>query len=339
MKQRARGSLKPWIRVAAVTLVLATVAFAVTAWWANRWFETPIGSATTIEVRHGESFNALTDRLAAQDVIGRPGLWRIAARITDQARRVQAGEYRLRAQDTPAEFMARLVSGDVVTYEVRLLEGWTVRQLLEGLAAQEPLRHTLTGAAATDVLARLNLGEGNGEGRFFPDTYRYVRGDSDADVLIRAHRKMADVLEAEWAVRAIGLPYESRYEALIVASLVEKETGQDSERADVAQVFVRRLERRMRLQTDPSVIYGLGSAFDGNLTRAHLRARTPYNTYVHKGLPPTPIAAAGRSSIVAALQPGEGDYLYFVARGDGSSQFSSTLEDHLDAVRRYQLNN
>jgi len=185
---------------------------------------------------------------------------------------------------------------------------------------------------------RLQLGRGNAEGRFFPDTYSYKKGDRASEILLRAHDRMAEVLEREWESRAPGLPYESADDALIMASIIEKETGRDDERRRISRVFVSRLQRTMRLQTDPAVIYGLGDAFDGNLTRDHLNADTPYNTYKQVGLPPTPIALPGLASIQAAMHPEDGDFLYFVARGDGTSEFSATLDQHLAAVRRYQLN-
>jgi UPF0755 protein len=187
------------------------------------------------------------------------------------------------------------------------------------------------------VLGVLGLPEGHGEGLFFPDTYHFERGTSDADILRRAYRKLASELEAAWQSRDAGLPYDSPYDALIVASLIEKETGRDSDRASIAQVFVSRLNRGMRLQTDPSVIYGVGPSFDGDLTRRHLRTDTPYNTYTRHGLPPTPIALVGRKSLKAAMHPAPGEFLYFVSRGDGSSHFSVSLEEHQAAVRRYQL--
>jgi UPF0755 protein len=208
-------------------------------------------------------------------------------------------------------------------------------QAVAALAADPVLERHLEGVDVHTLLEVLGLPAGHAEGMFFPDTYRFVRGDSDADILRRAYARMENVLRQAWAERREGLPYETPYEALIIASLIEKETGLESDRSAISQVFVRRLELGMRLQTDPSVIYGVGDTFDGALRRTHLREDTPYNTYRHHGLPPTPIALPGARSIAAALHPAEGEYLYFVSRGDGTSKFSYTLEEHNDAVYRY----
>ena len=231
----------------------------------------------------------------------------------------------------------KLTQGDVTVYRLRILEGWSVSDLLAALAKAQSLEPTLVHADSGDLLARLGVGEGHPEGQFFPDTYHYRRGATDAEILRVAYRKMQSVMEAEWNGRAPDLPYDDRSDALILASLVEKETGLAEDRTRVAGVFVRRLQQGMRLQADPSVIYGLGDEFDGNLTRADLNHDSPYNTYEHYGLPPTPIALPGRAAIHAALHPASEDVMFFVARGDGSSEFSTTLEEHLQAVRRYQL--
>jgi len=205
------------------------------------------------------------------------------------------------------------------------------------LAAAQGLGQTLVATDNANLLAALGFEPAPAEGQFFPDTYAYHRAQSDRDILLRAHRRMQKELADAWSERAEDLPYKNPYEALIMASIIEKESGRDSDRLSVSQVFVRRLKIGMKLQTDPSVIYGVGDAFDGNLTRRHLRTDSPYNTYTRFGLPPTPISLAGREALRAALNPAPGDYLYFVARGDGSSQFSRTLAEHNAAVRRYQL--
>lgn len=210
-------------------------------------------------------------------------------------------------------------------------------QSVSALGLNDKLAHTLSGVDVETLLGALGLPGGHAEGLFFPDTYRFVRGDSDADILRRAYAKMQSELEAAWASRDLSVPYKTPYEALIAASLIEKETGRDEDREHISQVFATRLLEGMKLQTDPTVIYGLGDEFDGNLTRRHLRTDTPYNTYERRGLPPTPIALPGRKSIVAALHPGPGNFLYFVSRGDGTSQFSTSLAEHRAAVRKYQL--
>jgi UPF0755 protein len=289
------------------------------------------------QLHRGESFRAFAGRLGRAGIVEHPEVWALWARLTGKATLIQAGEYRLEPGETPASLLGRLLAGDVVTYRVQIIEGWTALQALGAVRQHQALRHEIGAATVETLLGALGLPGGHAEGLFFPDTYQFVRGDSDADILRRAYDRMQEVLNALWAERSEAAPYETPYEALIVASLIEKETGQDADRAIISQVFANRLARRMRLQTDPAVIYGLGERFDGDLKRAHLREDTPYNTYVRRGLPPTPIALPGASSIRAALHPEPGDYLYFVSRGDGSSQFSVSLEEHEQAVRRYQL--
>jgi len=217
------------------------------------------------------------------------------------------------------------------------LEGWTFQQALNHLQEQEKLSATLAGLNAQQLSAALALEGLNPEGLFFPDTYQYVYGDSDVTILKRARKLMTEVLDEAWSNRAESLPYNSAYEALIMASIVERESGHASEREDIAGVFVRRLRKGMRLQTDPTVIYGMGVAYDGNLRKKDLRKPTPYNTYVIKGLPPTPIALPGKEAIEATMHPAPGDALYFVAKGDGSHQFSASLEEHNRAVQHYQV--
>ena len=233
--------------------------------------------------------------------------------------------------------MRQLVDGDVVTYQVTIPEGLTLAQALAVLAKNPVLTPELEGAR-DHRLIDIAQGAATAEGLFLPETYRFERGDTDWQIMQRAHAALQRTLEAAWANRAAGLPYETPYEALVMASIVERETGVPAERREIAGVFVRRLMKNMRLQTDPTVIYGLGEGFDGNLRRSHLRDDSnPYNTYRHKGLPPTPIALPGRAAIEAAMHPLPGETLFFVARGDGSHQFSITLEAHEEAVRKYQL--
>ena len=268
-----------------------------------------------------------------------PLLWRVAGRLTGVESRIQAGEYQLPADVTPQQVLARLSTGEgLVSYTISFIEGVTVREMREVLQRADNLRHTLDKLADDDLLAVLGLPPGPAEGWFFPDTYAFNRGTSDADILRRAYAQMREVLTASWEARADGLTLATPYEALTLASIVEKETGRGSDRPTISQVFNRRLQLGMKLQTDPTVIYGVGPEFDGDITRKHLRTDTPYNTYTRFGLPPTPIALPGRDSIEAALHPAESEFLYFVARGDGTSQFSATLEEHNAAVRRYQLN-
>jgi len=319
-------------------LVAAGVAVVALGLYVKAWQNEPLPVTEDVKVTldAGQSFASFTRQLAATGILDNAWVWRAMARLDGSARRVQAGEYWVRSTDRPGDLMDRLLRGDVVQYEVKLIEGWTLAQALAALAAHPDLVKELAGADEHTVLGMLGLAEGNGEGLFFPDTYHFEKGATDADILRRAYRKLEAELAAAWETRDAGLPYESPYDALIVASLIEKETGRDADRANIAQVFVSRLNRGMRLQTDPSVIYGIAD-FDGNLTRRDLRTDTPYNTYTRQGLPPTPIALVGRKSLEAAVHPAPGEFLYFVSRGDGSSHFSVSLEEHQAAVRRYQL--
>jgi UPF0755 protein len=325
------------VLLALLVIVLASAAGA--GLYVKAWLDRPllVAEDTKVVLAAGQSFSSFARQLEADGVLSNATLWSVLARLDGSARRVQAGEYWLRTGDRAGDLLDRLLAGEVVRYEVKLIEGWTLAQALAALFAHPDLDHELAGADESTVLGVLGLPEGHGEGLFFPDTYHFERGTSDADILRRAYRKLEAELAAAWQSRDSGLPYDSAYDALIVASLIEKETGRDSDRASIAQVFVSRLHRGMRLQTDPSVIYGVGPMFDGNLTRRHLRTDTPYNTYTRKGLPPTPIALVGRKSLAAAMHPAPGEFLYFVSRGDGSSHFSVSLEEHQAAVRRYQL--
>lgn len=227
--------------------------------------------------------------------------------------------------------------GEVVQYSLTLVEGWNFRQVRNALAKSDKLQQTLTGLSDSQVMEKLGHGGVFPEGRFFPDTYRFVKGMTDVELLEKAYDRLDDVLAKEWSKRADDAPYSDPYQALIMASLVEKETGVPQERGQIAGVFVRRMQIGMLLQTDPTVIYGLGERYTGKLTRAHLKEATPYNTYVIAGLPPTPIAMVGREAIHAALNPVPGKSLYFVARGDGSHVFSDDLDAHNSAVREFQL--
>lgn len=308
-------------------------------WLINDYMDTPLpgGSAPqVILVPNGSSLSKLAHQLADQGLLKWPEMFIAYSRLTHQTN-IRVGEYQLNPGDTPRMFLERLIAGQVIFYQVTFPEGLNIREWLSLLRAETKLLQRLEGVSSQDLLQQLSLDVGHIEGWFFPDTYSYSAGDSDRDVLLRAHLRMQKVLEEEWQHRQADLPFHSSYEALILASIVEKETGVESERDQIAGVFVRRLKRGMRLQTDPTVIYGLGDQYRGNITRRHLKQSTPYNTYLIKGLPPTPIAMPGRGAIHAALNPADGDALYFVAKGDGSHYFSATLDEHLKAVQRYQL--
>lgn len=324
-----------------VTVIALTIALgALGAWqlihaWAGR--PGPLPEPLVVEIEPGTGFGRMAQNLERLGVVDNAALFSVLARLQDAAESVHAGEYRFVPAATPNAVLRQLVAGDVTVYRLQILEGWTVSDLMTAVATAPALEATLAGVETGKLLAHLDLGEGHPEGRFFPDTYHFGRGETDVEILRRAYRKMQSVVETEWNGRALDLPYRDRSEALVMASLVEKETGLPEDRTRVAGVFVRRLERRMRLQADPSVIYGLGQEFDGNLTRAHLDLDGPYNTYTRRGLPPTPIALPGRAAIHAALHPADEEVMYFVARGDGSSEFSITLAEHARAVRRFQF--
>jgi UPF0755 protein len=291
----------------------------------------------TLNVPRGTHLGALVESLESRGVLKDGWALRWYARYTKQAGRIQAGEYILKATDTPLTLLERMVRGQTVRYTVTLVEGMTFREIRAALANASPLASSIAELTDEEVMARLGMAEQHPEGWFLPDTYQYARGYTDLDLLRRAHKAMTAYLETAWTQRAQPLPYETAYDALIMASIVEKETGRPDERAQVAGVFVRRLTKGMKLQTDPTVIYGMGERYDGNIRRADLREDTPYNTYVHKGLTPTPIANPGRAALNAALHPASGTALYFVARGDGSGghTFTDTYAQHKVAVGQY----
>lgn len=290
-----------------------------------------------IKVVRGTALKALALQLKEQHIISSAHYFVWMGRLNGAAHQIRAGEYRIDPEMTPKQLLTRIVEGRVVEYSLTLVEGWTFRQVRAVVRADPVLRHTLDGLSDQTVMAKIGYPDVAPEGRFFPDTYHFPRGLSDVEFLRRAYQRMDEILAEEWAQRAVGLPLHTPYQALTLASIIEKETGRAEERPEIAGVFIRRLEKGMRLQTDPTVIYGLGLEFDGNLRKRDLERDTPFNTYTRKGLPPTPIAMPGRESIHAALHPAAGDALYFVSRGDGSHQFSATLKEQDQAVRRFQL--
>ncbi len=311
-------------------------------WYVANWWTSPlpVNEAVTVSVRDGDTAGTVAARLADAGLLKRPRLLRWSTQLYGLAGSLKVGEYRVWPGDTPQRLMLRIVGGEVVPYRFRIVEGTRIATVLAGLRAESKLVDTLDKVTAENLMRVLGIetatGADHAEGWFFPDTYHFVAGDTDRDLLLRAHLKMREELELAWVSRGADLPYPTPYDVLIVASIIEKETGRPADRNDVSQVIAARIRTNMRLQVDPTVIYGLGAAFDGNLTRAHLKQPTPYNTYVHKGLPPTPIALPGREALQAAVHPSGAPYLYFVSRGDGSSQFSTTLEEHLVAVNKYQ---
>lgn len=304
------------------------------------WQPLPLQEIVAVEVVRGASFRGvLQDWQNLGYLSSSRQRWYLSfhARLSGQDQAIKAGEYRLGPGMRPVDLPALLVSGKVILHELTLVEGWRFEQALQAIKAHPALAQTLTQSSPAAAMAALGRPELHPEGRLYPDTYRFPRGTTDVAFMQRAFAQMEAALAEEWAGRAQGLPYRSADEALIMASIVERETSVASERFDIAGVFVRRLQKHMRLQTDPTVIYGLGAAFDGNIRRRDLTTDTPYNTYTRGGLPPTPICLPGRASINAALHPAPGDALYFVAKGDGSHFFSATFAEHNAAVRKYQL--
>ena len=291
----------------------------------------------TYDLKPGTTIRRVASDLVAQGVLNKPTLLRLVARWNGQASRLKAGEYHLPPRITPPQLLEILTSARVVQHTMTIIEGWTFNQLIAAVRRQDALKQTLEGVENDQIMARLGLDGVHPEGRFYPDTYHFPKGTTDKEFLLRAYHRMETFLQVAWEKRDKDLPLHSPDEALILASIIEKETAIPSERGKIAGVFVRRLKKGMRLQTDPTVIYGMGEAFDGNIRRRDLMTDTPYNTYMHKGLVPTPIALPSGAAIEAALHPEDGDALYFVATGDGGHHFSATLEAHNQAVRKYQL--
>ena len=331
-----------WIAILLVLILAAAGAVAADAWRAMQAKIRPSELPTTFVLEEGSSWSALVRDLERRQWLQAPrdSLYlRLFGRLNDQTTRLQAGEYRLVQPVTAQELLAMLVAGRVVQHSVTFIEGWTLAEALEALRAEDNLKHTLPEEreqAIAQLRESLGIEAANPEGWFLPETYHYTRGSTDREILERAHRAMKAALEAAWAERAEGLPLDNPYALLTMASIIEKETGAPEERGRVAGVFTRRLQRGMRLQTDPTVLYGRDPERSGRLRRIDLVTDTPYNTYTRGGLPPTPICLPGRASLQAAANPAEGTALYFVSRNDGTHVFSDTLAEHNRAVNRYQ---
>ena len=289
-----------------------------------------------VEIPRGAGLRTAIEQIEKGGISVRRHQFELLARALGRERAIKAGNYQLLQPLSPLELLNKLTRGDVTQAEVRLIEGWTFSQFRGTLDASPDLRHDSAGLDDTEVLGRLQAAEPHPEGLFFPDTYLFAKGSSDLAVLRRAYRAMQRHLADEWKARDANAPYQSPYEALVMASIIEKETGRAGERDLIGGVLINRLRIGMRLQADPTVIYGLGTSFDGNLKRDHLADDGPYNTYTRAGLPPTPIAMPGLASLRSAMRPARTDALYYVSRGDGSSQFSRTVEEHNRAVSRFQ---
>ena len=332
--------MRTLLRLFGVLLLVGIVAAGTLAWWGHRWLQTPIATLTkptVFEVRKGASLRTVASSLNDQNLLDEPQIWTAWARITKRAHSLKAGEYQLSPGLTPSGLLEVLNSGEVLLHSITFIEGSTFADMRKALAQSPSIVSEYGSRSPQDVMRALGQPDLHPEGQFFPDTYRFARNTTDIELLGMAFRRMQQEVKTAWESRAKDLPLARSYEALILASIVEKETALDSERAQIAGVFVERLRRGMRLQTDPTVIYGMMNAYDGNIRRADLLRDTPYNTYTRAGLPPTPIALPGLDSIRAAVQPQINGALFFVAtgNGDGSHYFSRTLAEHNAAVKRY----
>jgi UPF0755 protein len=317
-------------------LLIAGIAVVVAAQQYKRFLATPLSlpvDSYVIQIEPGASGSAIIGRLAGFGITRETWQWKLLMRLEPPA--IKKGEYLLDPELLPRELLQLLSSGAVVKHRFTLVEGWTFKQILQALARNEVLKQSLDrdpAEAGSRIISSLDID--HPEGWFFPETYQFTRGDSDVDILERAHKAMENELAKAWEARQVELPLNSPYELLVLASIIEKETSKETERGQIAGVFVRRLQKRMRLQTDPTVIYGMGDSFDGDIRRDDLETDTPYNTYTRHGLPPTPIAMPGRASLLAAARPEAGNALYFVADGTGGHTFSSTLNEHRAAVKK-----
>jgi len=318
------------------------LALIIVSGWAWRDFKsaliTPavVGKPVVIEINKGDSFNQITDKLLAQNVDVKPLWFKVFAVSEDAVKKLKTGEYELASGLTLPEILAVFVQGKTKQYAITFPEGWSFKEILLEIKNNPNLGHTLQQVDYKALMVQLGADVKQPEGLFFPDTYFFEKHTTDVALLKRAYDKMQLVLKQEWQEKAEALPFTTPYEALILASIVEKETAVVAERPLIAGLFIRRLQAGMLLQTDPTVIYGMGDSYQGDIAYKDLKAATPYNTYIIKGLPPTPIAMPGRAAIYAVLHPYNSNNLYFVARGDGTHQFSATLKDHNLAVNNFQ---
>ena len=320
----------------ALLLLLVGVVAGALFYWANEPLIEAGGKPIEFTIQAGSGVRSAMRQVNQAGVPAEPLLLEVLARGSGRANRIKAGSYRLTAGSSPLALLQMLVRGDTIQESITIIEGWTFSQMRALLSKHEGLKKDALALEDTQLLARLGVDYPYAEGLFYPDTYKFSRGSSDLQIFEQAHGRLKKMLEEEWAKRVEDLPYKTPYEALIMASIIEKETGKPSERDRIAAVFVNRLKRGMLLQTDPTVIYGMGANFDGNIRKQDLLTDTPYNTYKRAGLPPSPIALPGRAALQAALNPAKTNELYFVARGDGTSQFSENLADHNKAVNQYQ---
>ncbi len=334
----SKGTIR---RALLITLgVAAAVAAVIVGWGWYRYDSAQLSlaqSPTRIQVARGASARTIGQELERRGVGVPAWFFSIVTRLRGDGDRIRSGVYQFSAPLTLHQLLDRMVRGDVLLKDIRFTEGWTFRQMRATIDQHPELQHDTAALTERQILERIGATEAVAEGLFFPSTYYFSPGSSDIEVYRQAYRQLKRLLDEAWAGRAAGLPYDNAYQMLVMASIVEKETGRESDRDKVAAVFVNRLRRGMLLQSDPTTIYGMGDRFDGNLRKRDLQAATPYNTYTRTGLPPTPIALPGKSSLIAATRPAAIPALYFVARGDGTSEFSDDLAAHNRAVQKYQI--
>ena len=328
----------------AFTLLVVVFAIAASMFAHNidRYINQPISEiepekndTVEIVVDQGATFNQVSSRLAEAEFIKQPLFFKLLAMYEEKTQSIKSGEYRFTKAQTPAQILDDLVSGNTVQYKITVVEGKRFQDFFQALQAHPKIKRVIDNIDR--IKEELNIEQEALEGLFFPDTYTFTSGTKDIDIIRQSHRLLREYLDEEWPKRSEESYVSSPYEALILASIVEKETSQEAERPRIAGVFISRLNKKMPLQTDPTVIYGLGAEFDGNLTRKHLETDNPYNTYTRRGLPPSPIALVGKAAIQAVLHPDITGDLYFVSKNDGSHYFSKTYKEHLTAVRKYQL--
>jgi UPF0755 protein len=333
MKRKTRRGPLAFLLIAG----LLWIALAAGAYTYYAYTKLPVASLPMqFSIKSGSSLRGAAHQMAATGILRHPEAFVVLARLLNESGNLKAGTYEIESPVTPLELLRKITAGDYAQAGITFVEGWTFKQMRKALDDHKGSNHDSRGASDAEVMQRLGISEASPEGWFFPDTYFFSTGTSDLRILRRAHQLMKTHLSAQWDKRAADLPLASPYEALVLASIIEKETAKADERPLIAAVFVNRLRMGMKLQTDPTVIYGIGNAFDGNLRRGDLTADTPYNTYTRTGLPPTPIAMPGLASLVAALNPARSEALYFVSKGDGSHQFSRSLGEHERAVTKYQ---
>ncbi len=328
------------IRVIKLVISLAIICGIALTWWLYEYAKTPLELAPeqlSITIEPKSTLRSIANQLVKQDVLNQPYGFILLAKFFGKESVLQSGDYTLNPNITPYQLLFSLKNGKAAQASITFIEGHTFKQMLQRLHANKAVKKTLTDLTPKQIMSKIDSEQQHPEGLFFPDTYYFDRDTTDIDLLKRSYRSMQQKIAESWQTKAPDLPYKNAYEALIMASIVEKETGQAQERPLIAGVFVNRLHRGMLLQTDPTVIYGIGDDFDGNIRKKDLTTDTPYNTYTRAGLTPTPIAMPGLAAIQAALHPAATKALYFVGKGDGTHQFSETLKAHTNAVRRYQL--